>query len=182
MTEKYIMFSLEDEESKKVAEILSNKTCKKILNLLAEKEASETDIARELGIPINTAEYNLKKLIQVGLVKKSKTFFWSTRGKKIPTYKAAKKHIIISPTAKPAKNIFIVALFSAIAAFIIKIYTSAKTITQTDFLAETTSKAGEVITKTAPEITASSPELWPWFLAGALFAILLILILNWKKL
>src|SRR3989344_8185966 len=94
---KYILVSLEDEKAKKIAEILSNKTAKKILDFLADKnEASETDIAQELGIPLNTAEYNIKKLLEADLIGKAKNFFWSVRGKKIDMYKLARKHIVIS--------------------------------------------------------------------------------------
>ncbi len=64
MTEKYLLFALDDEKSKKLGEVISNTTCKKIANFLAEKESSENDISKELKIPINTVEYNLKKLIQ----------------------------------------------------------------------------------------------------------------------
>lgn len=90
MNEKYILLDLEDEKTKQIADVISNSSCKKILNLLAEKEASETDIAKELGIPINTAEYNIKKLEKAGMIEKSK-HFWSVKGKKIHTYKLAKK-------------------------------------------------------------------------------------------
>ncbi|GBE20578.1 beta propeller domain protein [archaeon BMS3Abin17] len=102
MDDKFIMMNLNDEKSKKVAEVIGNKTCKKILNHLSEtKEASEKDIADTLGIPLNTTEYNLKKLMGVGLVEKTKNFFWSKKGRKIPMYKVAKKHIVISPRSKP---------------------------------------------------------------------------------
>ncbi len=95
---------LDDEKSKKVAEVLGNKTCKKIIDYLAEiPEASEKDMSDALDIPINTVEYNLKKLLGAGLVEKTKNFFWSKKGKKIPMYKLARKHIIISPkTKKPS--------------------------------------------------------------------------------
>ena len=96
MTEKYISVNMNDEKITQIAEILSNKTCKKILDYLAEKEASEGDISRDLNIPINTIEYNLNKLIDAGLVQASKNFFWSVKGKKIKTYKPANKKIIIS--------------------------------------------------------------------------------------
>ncbi len=103
MDDKFIMMGIDDERSKKVAEILGNKTCKKIIEYLADtKEASEKDISDAFGIPINTAEYNLKKLIDSGLVEKTKNFFWSSRGKKIPMYKISRKHIVISPrSTKP---------------------------------------------------------------------------------
>ncbi len=102
MEDKFILMGLDDDRAEYVAEVLKNKTCKKILDFLAErKEASEKDIANGLGIPINTAEYNLGKLVKSGLVE-SKKFFWSIKGKKIPMYKLARKHIIISPNKNPS--------------------------------------------------------------------------------
>ena len=73
MDDKFILMGLEDSRAGHVAEVLKNKTCKKILDFLADtKEASELDISKGLGMPINTAEYNLKKLIKAGLVEKTK--------------------------------------------------------------------------------------------------------------
>ena len=103
MDDKFILMDMNDERTKKVAEVMGNATCKKIIEFLAEtKEASEKDISDALGIPLNTAEYNLKKLIESGLVEKTKNFFWSTKGKKIEMFKLANKHIVISP--KPKKR------------------------------------------------------------------------------
>ncbi len=105
MDDKFILMGIDDENSKNIAEILKSKTAKKILDYLSEvKEASEKDLADRLGIPINTIEYNLKKLIRVGLVEKTSNFFWSVKGKKIPMYKLAKKHIIIG-TKKPSLSV-----------------------------------------------------------------------------
>ncbi len=106
MNDKFILMGLNDEKSRKIAEILKNENAKKILDYLGDvKEASETDISQKLKIPLNTAEYNLNKLVDAGLVKKSKNFFWSKRGKKIPMYNLAKKHIIISPdNSKPSAS------------------------------------------------------------------------------
>jgi predicted transcriptional regulator len=96
MSEKYILLSMEDEKLKKVSEILSNKTCKKILDFMAdEKSVSETDISKKLEIPLNTVEYNLKKLVGVQLVEKTSEFFWSKKGKKITIYQISNKSIII---------------------------------------------------------------------------------------
>ena len=101
MNDKFILMGLDDERSKDIAEVLGNKTCKKILDFLAEtKESSEKDISEGLKIPMNTAEYNLNKLIKSGLVEKTQNFFWSRKGKKIKIYKLARKHIIISPNKK----------------------------------------------------------------------------------
>jgi uncharacterized secreted protein with C-terminal beta-propeller domain len=100
------MMNLDDEKSKKIAEILKSETCKKILDYLAEnKEKSEEDISKELNVPLNTVEYNLKKLVDSGLVEKSKNFFWSKKGKKINLYKPANRHIVISPKKRPSMNL-----------------------------------------------------------------------------
>src|SRR3989344_4521204 len=118
MKDKFILMNLDDKKSKKIAEILGNKTCKKILDYLTDNsEASEKDIADALNIPINTAEYNLKKLLDAGLVEKTKNFFWSKKGKKIPMYKLAKKHIVISPKSTRPNLIGLQALLPLIAIF-----------------------------------------------------------------
>ena len=104
--DKFIMMDMDDKRSKKIAEVIGNPTCKKILDYLTyNSEKSEEDIAKALDMKINTVEYNLKKLLHAGLIEKTKNFFWSKKGKKIPLYKLAKKHIVISPkSAKPSMS------------------------------------------------------------------------------
>lgn len=110
MAEKYIELNLNDEKSGKIAQILANKTAKKILGLLAEEELSQGDIAKKLGIGLNNVDYNLKKLVDARLVEKTSSFFWSVKGKKIPTYKLANKKIIIS-TKNSFKSLVLSAVF-----------------------------------------------------------------------
>ena len=95
--DKSISIDLGDPRTSKVAEALSNKTCVKILDLLALEELTASDISNRLNIPLNTTGYNLEKLIATGLVEKSSNFFWSVKGKKTPVYKVANRKIIISP-------------------------------------------------------------------------------------
>jgi DNA-binding transcriptional ArsR family regulator len=114
MTEKFIELNLNDEKSSKIAEIISNKTAKKMLSILAEEELSEGDLAKRLGLAANTANYNIKKLMDSGLIEKTSSFFWSVKGKKIPTYRLANKKIIIS-TKNSFKGLI---LSSAICGFI----------------------------------------------------------------
>ena len=124
--DKFIMIDLNDEKAGHIAEVLKNKTAKKILDYLGDvKEASEKDIADGLGMAINTIEYNLKKLIKAGFIKKSKNFFWSVKGRKIEVYKLAKRHVVISPGRKPRLDVlktilplvFIVAILVAFVGF-----------------------------------------------------------------
>lgn len=170
------MFSLEGEESKKIGEILGNENCKKILNLLAEKELSESDLARELGIKTNTLEYNLKKLISLKLVEKV-NHFWSIRGKKIPIYRAANKHIMISPKIK-TKGFLITGLLAIIAAFLIKLFSYKPLVLRASEKADMLETVANA-PSTASSVVSSSPNIWAWFLVGACFA-LLVLYLFWR--
>jgi len=98
MAKKEINMDLDDPRIGKVAEIISNKTCKKILGVLAEeKEMSESEIASALGLPLNTVGYNVKKLVEAGLIEPVKGFLWSVKGKRIRKYRVANKRIVISP-------------------------------------------------------------------------------------
>ena len=95
--EKYILVNLEDESSKKLAESISNKTARKILDYLSNKEeAGAEEIAKELKLPLSTVDYNIKNLKASNLVE-AKHFNWSSRGKRIILYRLAKKLIIIAP-------------------------------------------------------------------------------------
>jgi uncharacterized secreted protein with C-terminal beta-propeller domain len=104
-----IQFDLDDPRSGKIANVMSSKTAKKILHVLADGEKSSSEIAEELGMPLNTVSYNLKKLVNAGLVDKSKRFFWSSKGKRIEFYKLSNRKIIISPKVMARKTVVMVA-------------------------------------------------------------------------
>jgi DNA-binding transcriptional ArsR family regulator len=125
MTEKYLLFSLEDEKTKKIAEILSSPICKKILDLLSEKELTEKEISLQLKIPLNTAEYNLKKLIDVKLVE-SVSHFWSIKGKRMPAYKISNKKILISPKSKKTIPLVLTAILAGFASIGLRSLTFSK--------------------------------------------------------
>jgi len=96
--DKFIMMSMEDSKTKSLADVLGSKTCKKIIDYLVDHdEASQKDLSDALNIPMNTMDYNMKKLLASGLVQKRKNFFWSKKGKKIAMYELSNKSIVISP-------------------------------------------------------------------------------------
>ena len=102
--EKYILVNLEDESSKKLAESISNKTARKILDYLSNKEeAGAEEIAKELKLPLSKVDYNIKNLKASNLVE-AKHFNWSSRGKRIILYRLAKKLIIIAPKSAILKE------------------------------------------------------------------------------
>jgi len=204
VNKKYINIDLDDARIKDLADVISNKTSKKIIGYLVDKEASETEIARDLKLAANTVNYNVKKLLKSGLIEKSKTYFWSVKGKKIPYYSVADKKIVISPKSfSGVKQTFVTLVISGFAALGIKIYADqyltqnvATTITERvagDLVVEGdsvaagigsgTSAAGEVATETiVMTVTQTIPEIWMWFLIGAMVSLLVYFIVGKIKL
>jgi len=186
MAEKYLMLNIDDEKTGKISEILKSKTCKNILSILAEQNLSESDIASKLKIPINTIEYNLKKLIDAGLVEKTKEFFWSAKGKKIPVYKAVRKSIVISPRSSTIlKTVGLTGVVSLTAALILRGYQSLTQVYPINnvydkVVSETASSAGQNASTLAGNLVSS--PIWLWFLLGGIFTLMIFIILNWRKL
>lgn len=185
MSDKIIQVDLGDERIQEIAEILSNKTCKKILELLAEKEMSESDISTALNLPLNTVGYNINKLVSAGLVEKTKSFFWSVKGKKIPTYRVANRKIVIYPK-RSIKGIVPTVLISALLALGVRAFISGKEVSNIDYsgvygiAAEKSFLASESVQKTGEIVQSSSGvgEVWLWFLLGALCG--LIIYISWN--
>lgn len=96
MNNNFLLISLEEKKAKKIAEAINNETSRKILDHLAKKDCTETDIAKELKIPISTIHYNLKQLVEANLVVVDE-FHYSSKGKEVNHYKLANKYIIIAP-------------------------------------------------------------------------------------
>ena len=197
MTKKYLMVSMDDERAKAIAEVLGNPTCRKITDFLAEtKDASEKDIADALRAPINTIEYNLKKLLKAEMIEKTKNFFWSKKGRKIDLYKLSNKTILISPKQRitsKIKSVLPVAILSGLGAILVRQFLVVKNIFETR-APEVLTQAQDAVMSTARAeaanivvekgnffFTTPSPA-WLWFLGGALTAIFLFAIFNWRKL
>lgn len=92
----FLLLSLEDSKTKKIANVVSNESCRKILDYLAKKEATESELAEKLQVPISTIHYNLQQLMETGLIS-TEEFHYSEKGKKVLHYKLANKYIIILP-------------------------------------------------------------------------------------
>ncbi len=96
MTRHSIMIDFNDPRATRVAEVISNKTCKKILSLLASNELSESEIASKISLPVSTVNYSVKKLVSSGLVERTRSFI-SSKGKNVPVYRVSESNIVISP-------------------------------------------------------------------------------------
>lgn len=179
---------MEDDKTKKLAGVLNSKICKKIIDTLSDEELSEKDLADKLKIPINTIEYNLKKLLSAELIEKSKNFFWSKKGRKIDVYKVSNKSIIISPKSSrmtsKLKSILPAVLIAGIGAIAIRYYSVSRGVNYgAEKLMASEVGADEILVDSANYFVTAQPfPIWGWFLAGALFIIVIFTILNWRKL
>ncbi len=197
MAQSYIMLDVNDERAEAVAEVIGNKTCKKIIQALSESELSEAELSKKLGSPANTVNYNVKKLVEAGLIEKSKQF-WSVKGKKVPTYRISNKKIIISP--KPmTKGILPAAILTGLATVGIKLFfNSGVSENQTTYVATDSALkmaaptalryAGESAGASAGAsasgaiISSSAVGPWAWFLLGAWGALLIFVIYStWRR-
>ncbi|MBI2653800.1 helix-turn-helix domain-containing protein [Candidatus Woesearchaeota archaeon] len=92
----FLLLSLEDAKIKKISNVISNESCRKILEYLSTKDATESELAEKLGLPISTVHYNLQQLMETGLIQ-VKEFHYSEKGKEVNHYRLANKYIIIAP-------------------------------------------------------------------------------------
>lgn len=195
---KYLLLDLNDARSKSLAEVLSSKKCKKIIEYLSEtKEASEKDLSDALKMPLNTLEYNLKKLIKAEMVEKNKNFFWSKKGKKIPMYSLSEKSIIIRPKSKKIssklKTILPVALLSLAGAFLIKttypLIKKAKESVKSSSIERASdlvsisqeSSVASTVSQTSEQIISTGNLLGASFLLGAIIALTVYIVLTWER-
>ncbi len=179
MAEKYLNIDLNDERTGKIAEVLANKTAKRILLQLADKEMSVSEIAQELKIPLNTADYNIKNLINTGLIERSKNFFWSIKGKKILTYRVSNKKIVISPKIS-FRGLIPAILISGLLALGIKIYSDYSG-TEIRQKASVPAEAALSAAQTGYDVLVNTENAWLWFLSGALIALIIFVLWNWRK-
>ncbi len=184
--ESFLMVSLEEEKSKKLAQVLSNDTARKILDLLSKEEMmTETKISEELDIPLSTAHYNLSLLVKSDLVNDDH-FTYSEKGKKIVHYQLSNKYVIIAPKKsskifEKLKDFLPVVLISSLAALAIKYFSSSvrSFSAKGDLLAaqiesvsyDAAPRLAEVAAESVPAVS-SSQNLALWFLIGSLFALL----------
>lgn len=187
------MVDLDDPKAKAIAEVIGNKTCKKILDFLAENESTVSEVSLKLKIPINTVDYNIKKLLKAGLIEKS-SFWWSVKGKNMPTYKVSNKQIIISPRKSLVKAFMWVLGITSLSALSVRqimnrAYSSSrdlmgiardKALEESSFLMVGLSEETQVISSSSNSFFSFLVGInpWEWFLIGAWFAILLFFVIT----
>jgi len=203
-SKNFILLSLEDKKTKKIANVVSNESCRKILDFLSQHEATESELANKLQIPISTIHYNLQQLMDTGLIN-AEEYHYSEKGKEVYHYTLANKYIIITPKktrgiGEKLRGILPVTLIVAATAGIIQLSTkyfskgtfvtqeisAAKSIAAEDVAAPSLAQTvTETATEAAPVAVDSIPLLSQnialWFLVGALFTIIVYIIWIYFK-
>jgi predicted ArsR family transcriptional regulator len=188
----FLLVSLEDKQSKQLAEVLNNPTSRKIIDFLSEHEdATESQISKTLSIPLSTVHYNLQKLKEAQLVNVEE-FHYSKKGREVDHYKLANKYVIITP--KPVKGIktalrsilpvgLIVLGIAAIIQFAQSFtskaaFTSVKEVAQASLDAELVAEAAPQVAQVMADTASSDPNIALWFLIGGFTAIVVLMIIN----
>lgn len=201
--EKLLILPLNDKNSKKISQIISNDTARNILEVIASQPLSASEIAEKLAIPLTTVQYNVEKLIDAGLVKVERTKY-SEKMKPMRIYAPQRKFVVIT-TGKASKKEVIAALkrylalisFAAVGSGII------------EFLAMRMRSSLEEVARSIPTVPTPIPAPIPmpvpivtpspmpapkgidlgfgfdifahpglWFLFGSLFVILVIFLIE----
>lgn len=186
----FILLSMEDDKIKKVSNVISNDSCRKILDYLSNKDATESELASKLSIPISTVHYNLQQLMETGLIE-AKEFHYSEKGKEVQHYRLANKYIIIAPKKtfgikEKLKSILPVVLIVSGTALVIQLI--SKYISRTSVSEQAMVARSAMIERAAPVIAQeaaiesrqiiSMPNVALWFFIGAIFAIVVYLVIN----
>jgi len=130
--ENFLLVSLKGDEAKKLAQVISNDTSRKILDYLAEKkDATESDIGKHLKLPLSTVHYNMQALLKARLVQADE-FHYSEKGKEVNHYSLSNKYVIIAPKDAPTnlkarlRRILPVALITLAGAGILQLFQTIK--------------------------------------------------------
>lgn len=193
--ETFLLVSLEQNKAKKLAQVISNDTCRMLLDFLAKKDATETELAEKLKMPISTVHYNLQNLLEAGLVK-AEEFHYSEKGKEVNHYSITNKFIIIAPKSTEGVKVkikrvlpivLLVAGATALVQFLSKYFYQPIYAQAPAAVREAVVGAGA---DTVLAEAAKAPEIFPvisqtslalWFLYGALFSLIAFIAWEWVK-
>lgn len=167
--------------AKAVARLLANDTARRIMDAAADDSKSETELAKELSLPLSTVHYNVQKLQEAGLLS-SDEYTYSEKGKEVRHYKVASDHVVI--TTKPMTGIpsivggTALALGVAATAFFSRRPVSAPPVEESMrmFAMDAAGSEAAMMAPDAAMAVAAEPTVWPWILAGAAAMLVGILI------
>lgn len=193
MSDSFLLVSLQEDQAKKLAQVLSNDTSRKILDYLSShKETTETELSKALAVPLSTVHYNLRHLVASRLVE-SDEYHYSEKGKEVSHYRLANKFVVIAPQdtsslREKLMKLLPAALTIGAAASLLHYFLRPQTATplyEQSFKAVAAPMAAAQDTALATSLPSSSPTLLStipaslWFLLGAVAALLAYMTWKW---
>jgi DNA-binding transcriptional ArsR family regulator len=187
----FLLVSLEEEQSKKLAQVIANETSRKLLHFLTAKSATESEISKQLAIPMPTVHYNLQQLVKAGLVE-SKEYHYSEKGKEVNHYSLSKKYIIIAPSTSGLKTklrsilpvVLVIAVGTAVIGFAARFFTAGtfgvakSAVPESVQVATLAAETGPVAGTTTGIVLSSGIPVALWFAIGGICAIAAYLIIS----
>jgi DNA-binding transcriptional ArsR family regulator len=201
MTEKsFVLLSLKDDKAKKLSKALSNESCRKILDYLASKgDATETQISKDLKVPISTIHYNMKLLAENGLVSMDE-YHYSEKGKEVIHYKMRNRYIVIAPELEEEKsmmaklkNMIPAVIILGIGTFLVGLFefffkagasNAGANLKMESYAVDAAAEAAPMLARAqdvAPTVTSSSPHITLWFFAGGVFVLVCVLLWSFTR-
>ncbi len=192
--EKFLLVSLSENKAKQLSQTIANKTCRKILNYLADNEATESELAEKLDISISTVHYNLKQLQKAGLII-AEEYHYSKKGKEVNHYKLANKYIIIAPKStygikEKLRSVLPVALIVAAGTAFIQFFsknTARFAAVQEETALKIEEQAAVETIRAADYAPAMADKFFLfsnialWFFIGASVTLILYLLVDWFR-
>lgn len=199
----FVLLSLKEDKIKEMTQVLNNATCRKILDHLSTNEISTaTEISKKLNLAMSTVHYNLKQLVNNNLVT-SNDYHYSDKGKEVIHYGLANKYIIIAPKEdktimEKLKGFLPITLISAFTGALLYLVESNWNKISNIFFKQQTdmlmARGADVVIEMDSvvepalmlmESTAAEPTtrmlIAPWFIAGAVFTILIMIAYEFSK-
>jgi predicted transcriptional regulator len=188
MTKKnFLLLSLDDVKTKKIANVVNNVTSSKILEYLTKKEATEGELVKELKLAASTVNYNLKQLVESNLVE-TEEYHYSEKGKEVKHYKLANSYVIIAPRGstkedflEKIKNVlpgFGFLFLGTLGVFLYEKFNSGFQTAQSSMIMESYDMATEstmMMAKTAPVVTnTNEPSAFLWFFLGGFITLIFL--------
>lgn len=204
--QSFLVVSLKESKTKKLAQAITNDTSVKILDFLANREsATETEIAKSLKLAQSTVHYNLQALLETRMVKWDK-FHYSEKGKEVRHYMLANRYILIASEREVGlrerlKEVLPITGILLAATLVIQYISSkmsglrtmapgleekalmtAASDAEARLLSEEGAAVAQTINAVAPSIgTALTQSIAFWFATGAAMALLLYLAIGWLR-
>jgi len=93
----FLFFNLGEEDAARISQTIANKTAQRILDELKRGNATETEIAKRLSLPLSTVHYNMQQLVDAHLVIGDQ-YHYSAKGREVSHYRLTNKVIVIAPS------------------------------------------------------------------------------------